>query len=321
MSSETLPPIMVWNSPTEFERLLATIRSEHDFPPHISEQMLWLADTASVIADFTPEFRFYLKGGTCVQHYLASQTQRFSKDLDVGIVSKPSEEETNTKVTRILEYIQAVNEHLRRERGFGSDYGTFNYLEPPSQGNVVPVARFYKPVKFPARHNRLFNRSGGWILIDFFLHEEEPEFSKQELAIIPALHLPRKISLPIATRERLLADKIIVLFDKAQDPRAEPYKDILDLSALFEMQQKMHMERSLRFVNSWADSHKLKASFLVSGAANAIRAQKDEVTEQVLAQDINAILPRRMVFDAVPAWRSFCERVIERLMRLELGFP
>jgi hypothetical protein len=44
--------------------------------------MMWQLDTLDCLGRFPPdEFQLYLKGGTCVQHYLPKEKQRFSMDL------------------------------------------------------------------------------------------------------------------------------------------------------------------------------------------------------------------------------------------------
>jgi len=277
-----------------------------------SERLLWLLDTLHVMAEIDePDLEFYLKGGTCVQHHFPVDAQRFSKDIDIGVLAGGRRQGAIDRES-IERYAKKLEASLT-ETGFPK--GTLRLPIQPMNGSVLEVARTFEPLYAKSyTPNRLFAIEAGtpYVLIDFFLNETSPSYRKEKLNLIPSRYLDRVVHFQVATKERLLTDKVVVLSGESEPYEAkQEVKDVLDLGMLANQVGGLHLDESKRMLDAWAASKLIDPSLrVVRASKHTVEKLREEVDDQRLATDINALLPRSRVFASVRNWRQHCDAVI-----------
>jgi len=219
---------------------------------------------------------------------------------------------------KIFDYAKKLDANLTDTKGFPR--GTVKLPNVAIKGNVVPVARTFDPIYAKTyTDNRLFGITAGtaFVSIDFFLEETSASYRKQRLNLIPTQYIDASLSFPVATRERLLADKIIVLSGTEEPYFAkEEEKDVLDLGMLAAQANEIDWEETQEMLKEWAIRKKINPpSRVVYASRKTVEKMRNEMDEQRLATTINALLPRPKAFASTKDWKDNCNAVIQFLDR------
>jgi len=248
---EKLP---VWGAPDDLARVIIKASQESRFAPHQCELMMWLLDTLDCIERFPPDrFKVYLKGGTCVQHYLPREKQRFSIDLDFSTCFG-DDIESDERAPIVRNYLQRLNDRLARD-GWTTNHGTLRIPEGrPGFSAICLSARVFDPIKCPKSSSHVLGiHNAAFIKTEFFLHDTDPEYGNQNLSLVSVEYATKEVSFNLASRTRLVADKIIALSGQGYGARDES-KDILDLKSLSELDGVDPCVAG-RMISSWARAH------------------------------------------------------------------
>lgn len=249
--TEELP---IWGAADDLARVITKASEDSNFAPHQCEMMMWLLDTLYCIERFPPEgFKVYLKGGTCVQHYLPNVKQRFSIDLDFSTCFEHSVE-VNERLLIVRRYLHRLNDQLLRE-GWRANHGMMKIPEiQPGFSAICLSARLFEPIKCPRTSSRVLNiHNAAFVKTEFFLCDTEPEYTDQKLSLVSTEYAVRDVIFNLASRTRLLADKIIALSGQGYGAR-DQNKDILDLKSLCEL-DGLDLDVTHRMICGWAKSH------------------------------------------------------------------
>ena len=166
----------IWGAADDLARVITKASEESRFAPHQCEMMMWLLDTLDCIERFPPDgFRVHLKGGTCVQHYLPHQKQRFSIDLDLSTCFEDGVE-ADEKPSIVRSYLQRLNDQLLRD-GWNANHGMLKIPEIQSNFSAICLsARLFEPIKCHRTSSRVLNiHNASFVKTEFFLHDTEPE--------------------------------------------------------------------------------------------------------------------------------------------------
>lgn len=235
-------------------RVIAKASQESGFAPHQCEMMMWLLDTLHCIERFPPDgFKVYLKGGTCVQHYLPYEKQRFSIDLDFSTCFGENVE-ANERLSIVRSYLQRLDDQLLRD-GWSAHHGMLRIPEiQPGFNAICLSARVFEPIKYPRRSSRVLGiRNAAFVKTEFFLYDVDPEYERQNLSLVSTEYAVKKVSFDLASKTRLLADKIIALSGQGYGARDES-KDILDLKSISEL-DGLDLDTAGRMISNGARSH------------------------------------------------------------------
>jgi len=235
--------------------LLKNLSQKTRFALHQIEMTLWLVDTLATISTTKMNgLKLYLKGGTCVQHYLPAAKQRFSQDLDLAVVSY---DKWQDKIPKIEKYLKLLNDALVA-RGWKNGHGLIRPANPTGRKEfpfIYATGRVFQSQKWPRNPSQLFGRSSqetiAFVRVEFFLHETRPDYHRKSLEFEITSDL-RQVSMNIATKDRLAADKIIAMaggYGGRQD-----FKDVLDYHALVET-GGLDKEKVADFIAEWARTH------------------------------------------------------------------
>ena len=312
----------VWGNANDLAQVIVNINKETQFAPHQCEMMMWLLDTLDCIDMFPPKrFEVYLKGGTCIQHYLPSEIQRFSMDLDFSVCFQENIG-IPEKTTIVKEYLRELNDELSKA-GWRTDHGMVKIPQTPlGFTSICFCGRVFQPVKCRKTTNKILGvEDAAFIKTEFFLHDHDPEFSRQKLLLISANYAVRDTFFNLASKTRLLADKIIALSGEGYGARDEN-KDIIDLKALSEL-NGIDFASVSNMIAGWAQSHLDQEGNLkpidpparIIHAAHQTVTTKSEITDEVLAQMTGLLYARgRPGFNVSRSdWRTMCFQVVTLL--------
>lgn len=279
--------------------------------------MIWILDSINELDQVTPSsFNVYLKGGTCVQHFLRSEAQRFSKDLDLGVVFRNEileTEKSRLSNFRIIEaYINKLNKHLSKS-GYTADNGLFNARQGIPESWIICYDRFYKAKHSVPRYHGLQKKKGNWVMVEFSTLEYDPKFAPQKIKLLPALYSGIEIEFPCATRSRILADKTIAMAGEKYGEREE-IKDVLDVYTMLRNKEfDNDIQGACRLIKSYADRKEVELSRMLNRAKKTVSRLAEEMTDERLATDVNALLPRERRFGTIDEWKKLCEELKDRL--------
>lgn len=262
--------------------------------------MVWILDTLDVMGEVPPEdFEVFLKGGTCVQNYLPSNVQRFSKDIDLSL---PVQEGFDV----VESYVEELNSHLKER-----SYSSFLEARPGSPGgDVICFDRFFDPEYAEERYFGLHEGKGAWITVEFHVAEITPSFKKSKLSLLPALYGDIDVKFNCATRGKLLSDKIIASMGPYHEAREEA-KDVLDLNAMLNNDQfRRRALEAKSLIGDYASKTGDKRRKMVKRSVHTIKNLGEEMTDERLATHVNAILPRDYRFEDLDSWVKFCDETI-----------
>jgi hypothetical protein len=284
--------------------------------------MMWLLDTLDSIDKFPPtKFAIYLKGGTCVQHYLPLERQRFSMDLDFS-ANFVENYEIPRKAAMVKEYLNSLNGRLSSD-GWTTDHGTLRIPEKPTEFSFISFCgRIFQPIKCPKSVNKVLNIEGAaYIKTEFFLHDRDPEYKRQKLSLVFANYATTGVSFNLASKTRLLADKIIALSGEGYGAREEN-KDIIDLKELSAL-QGIELTSVRKMITSWGESHlgkdgnpqPIDPPVKIIHAAHQMASTKSTITDQALAEMTGLLYARgRPGFNLTKdQWKAMCLEVAEFL--------
>jgi len=305
----------IWGPPNELARVIAEASRDSRFAPHQCEMMMWQLDTLDCLGRFPPdEFELYLKGGTCVQHYLPRQKQRFSMDLDFSACFRKSVE-TSERLPTVRRYLQTLNDQLWRD-GWTTSHGMLRIPEiRPGFNPMCLSARLFEPVKCPKTNSMILGiRNAAFIKMEFFLYDNDPEYSEQKLSLASTDNAVREIVFNVASKTRLLADKIIALSGEGYGARDES-KDILDLKSLSEL-YGLDVPGAKRMISSWASFHRdadgkpqpLEPPVKIVHAARKTVLRRSDMSAEALAQMMGLLYARgREGFNLKTSdWKRVC---------------
>lgn len=299
---------MIFDEET-LKEVVTKIAGKLGFDEDQAERMAWILDTLDVLTQVPPEgFDVFLKGGTCVQHYMPSQSQRFSKDIDIGMSIQRSFQDVKS-------YVQHVNAHLKTE-GYS---GILRSRPGKPRGDIIVFDRFFDPLFCEPQYHGLHEREGCWIMVEFDTKERSPLYEELKLALLPALHGEVSLRFNCATRGKLLSDKIIASMGPYYDAREE-IKDLLDLNLMLsepEFQRCVPEARDL--IRGHASQVGVSYDRIIGRAASTMGREEEEMNEEKLATAVNAILPREHRFEDLAAWREHCEKTINLFERFFLS--
>jgi len=305
----------VWGSASDLARVITEASRKSKFAPHQCEMMLWQLDTLDCIERTPPDaFEVYLKGGTCVQHYLPHEKQRFSMDLDFSACFRESVG-TNERLPIVRRYLERLNDQLLKD-GWTTNHGMLKIPEiRPGFNPICFSARLFEPVKCPRTSSIVLGiHNAAFIKTEFFLYDTDPEYSRQNLSLASTDSAMRGIVFNLASKTRLLADKIIALSGQCYGARDEN-KDVLDLEALSEL-DGLDLGATRRMISSWARSHldvngkpqPIEPPVKIIHAARQTVLSKSDMSAEALAQMMGLLYARgREGFSLKTSdWRKIC---------------
>jgi hypothetical protein len=311
--------LAIWGNANDLAQAIVNINKETQFAPHQSEMMMWLLDTLDSIDIFPPKrFEIYLKGGTCVQHYLPSESQRFSMDLDFSVCFQENVD-IPQKATIVKEYLRELNGELLKS-GWRADHGTMKIPETPlGFTSICFCGRIFQPTKCRKTVSKILGvEDAAFVKTEFFLHGHDPEYSRQKLLLVSANYAVRDVFFNLASKTRLLADKIVALSGEGYGARDEN-KDIIDLKALSEL-NGIDLTLASNMITGWAQSHLDQEGNLnpidpparIIHAARQTVTARSEITDEALAQMTGLLYARgRPGFNlSRNDWRSMCLQVV-----------
>jgi hypothetical protein len=317
--TEELP---IWGAADDLARVITKASEESKFAPHQCEMMMWLLDTLDCIERFPPdEFKVYLKGGTCVQHYLPREKQRFSIDLDFSTCFEDGVE-ADERLSVVRSYLQRLKDQLLRD-GWSANHGMPKIPAiQPGFSAICLSARLFKPIKCRRTSSRVLNiHNAAFVKTEFFLYDTEPEYSNQRLSLVSTEYAVKDVTFNLASRTRLLADKIIALSGQGYGARDEN-KDILDLKSLCELDD-LDLDGTHRMISSWAKSHldvngkahPIEPPIRIVHTARQTALEKSDLSAQVLAQMMGLLYARgREGFNLKRSdWKKICVDVVSYL--------
>lgn len=283
---------------------------------------MWLLDTLESIDRFPPEkFTVYLKGGTCVQHYLPSERQRFSMDLDFSVCFQDDIGATQKSLV-VKEYLGKLNEELLRA-GWTTDHGTIRIPETSPGFNFICFSgRVFQPVKCRKTASIILGiKDAAYVKTEFFLHDSDHDFNRVKLSLISANYAEKEVHFNLASITRLLADKIIALSGEGYGARDES-KDIIDLNSLSEL-NGINVKSAWKMISNWAKSHldkdgnlqPIDPSVKIVHAAHRTAVTKSEITDEALAQMAGLLYARgRSGFNlSKDDWKGMCLQTVDFL--------
>ncbi|TSA43220.1 hypothetical protein D4R54_01295 [archaeon] len=312
----------IWGAVDDLARVITQANEESKFAPHQCEMMMWLLDTLDCIERFPPdEFKVYLKGGTCVQHYLPREKQRFSIDLDFSTCFEDGVE-VDERLSVVWSYLQRLKDQLLRD-GWSANHGILEIPAiQPGFSAICLSARLFEPIKCRRTSSRVLNiHNAAFVKTEFFLYDTEPEYSNQRLSLVSTEYAVKDVTFNLASRTRLLADKIIALSGQGYGARDEN-KDILDLKSLCEL-DGLDLDGTHRMISSWAKSHldvngkahPIEPPIRIVHAARQTALEKSDLSAQVLAQMMGLLYARgREGFNLERSdWKKICVDVVSYL--------
>ena len=203
------------------------------------------------------------------------------------------------KTTVVREYLNGLNNQLSNA-GWTTDNGMLRIPKESTEFSFICFCgRIFRPVKCPKMVNKVLGiENAAYIKTEFFLHDSEPEYSKQKLSLISANYAVTEVSFNLASKTRLLADKITALSGEGYGARDEN-KDIIDLQALSELSD-IDLKSACRMITSWAQSHldkdgkpqPITPPVKIVHAARKTATTKSKIDDQTLAQMMGLLFAR-----------------------------
>ena len=183
-------------------------------------------------------------------------------------------------------------------------------------------ARLFEPIKCRRTSSRVLNiHNAAFVKTEFFLYDTESEYSNQRLSLVSTEYAVKDVTFNLASRTRLLADKIIALSGQGYGARDEN-KDILDLKSLCEL-DGLDLDGTHRMISSWAKSHLdvngkahlIEPPIRIVHAARQTALEKSDLSAQVLAQMMGLLYARgREGFNLKRSdWKKICVDVVSYL--------
>jgi len=284
--------------------------------------MMWLLDTLDCINRFPPRaFTIYLKGGTCVQHYLPHESQRFSIDLDFSTCFQEAIG-IPEKVSAVKGYLHQLNQELL-ENGWMKNHGTFRIPSThPRFSTICLCGRVFQPIKCPRMSSKALNiHHAAYIKTEFFLYDTNPEYANQSLSLVSCNYARRNVVFNLASKTRLLADKIIALSGEGYGARNEN-KDIIDLKALSGL-DGVNLESAASMIAGWAQAHLDDAGrqqpvyppVKIIHAAREASLAKSQISDRALAEMMGLLYARGRPGYSLrrDEWRKTCLQVADFL--------
>lgn len=303
--------------------LLKKLSETTKFAVHQVEMTLWLVDTLEVISSTPLEnATICLKGGTCVQHYIPYEKQRFSQDIDLAVISSDQWQE---KIAKVDNYLGALN-GLLAKRGWKNGHGLIRRANPTETKDfpfIRPTGRVFEAQKWPRRRSQLFGKSDednvAFVKVEFFLHEGAPDFRKETLDFEITKNL-NQVSMDIATIDRLAADKIIAMAD-SYNGRQE-FKDVLDYDSL-KATGRLNKEAVANFIVNWAKAHldnqgkndPIDPPVKVLGAALRDVEEQSDASPERLATTMGNMYARGRAgyVTEITQWKQTCKSVSDSI--------
>lgn len=306
--------------------LLEELSKRTQFAVFQVEMTLWLVDTLAVISKTQmDDFTLYLKGGTCIQHYLPYEKQRFSQDIDLAVVSSGNWRDKIKKVDAYLERLNVVLE----KKGWVVGHGLIRSANPTEIKEfpfIRPIGRIFEAQKWPRLRSKLFGKSEedelAFVKAEFFLHETSPDYHKESLHFEITNDLVQ-VSMNIATKSRLAADKIIAMAGGYGGRQS--FKDVLDYEAL-QTAGGVNKETVGEFIVQWArtqlDNNGETAPIdppvkVLHDALNGLDEQSN-ASPQALAIAMGNMYQRGRAgyFTELTQWKKTCKKVQDSLRQI-----